>query len=439
MQPLSLYQLNALVRDAVEQTFPDTLWVVGELSEARQAGNGHFYGEIIEKDTDGRNVLARARIHCWARQYNILRLRFMQESGQELRAGLRVLLQVQLMFHEAYGYSLNITDIDASYTLGSLAQQRREILRRLDEDGILHDNQSLPLPPLTQRIAVVSASTAAGYGDFCHHLQHNPYHFRFSVQLFPAVMQGQYVEESILSALQQIADEADEWDVVVIIRGGGAVADLACFDTYHLAAAVAQFPLPVIVGIGHERDETVLDYVAHKFVKTPTAAADFIIVNQTAQLTALDRFSARIHDAATLALRNRQDKLRNLTARMPLAVLKYTFRCNHRLQLMSRALSAGASSALVNAAHDADRLSQRLHTAVPLMLERRQHSLDLLAQKVAQNDPLRILRQGYSITTVRGRVVTDAAQIQPGDKIHTRLAQGEIVSECQEKNTTTSE
>ncbi|MBQ2043385.1 MAG: exodeoxyribonuclease VII large subunit, partial [Bacteroidaceae bacterium] len=297
----------------------------------------------------------------------------------------------------------------------------------------------LPLPPLTQRIAVVSASTAAGYGDFCHHLQHNPYHFRFSVQLFPAVMQGQYVEESILSALQQIADEAEEWDVVVIIRGGGAVADLACFDTYHLAAAVAQFPLPVIVGIGHERDETVLDYVAHKFVKTPTAAADFIIGNQTAQLTALDRFSARIHDAATLALRNRQDKLRNLTARMPLAVLKYTFRCNHRLQLMSRALSTGASSALMNAAHDADRLSQRLHTAVPLMLERRRHSLDLLAQKVAQNDPLRILRQGYSITTVRGKVVTDAAQIRPGDKIHTRLAQGEIVSECQEKNTTTSE
>ncbi|MBQ2458368.1 MAG: exodeoxyribonuclease VII large subunit, partial [Bacteroidaceae bacterium] len=206
-----------------------------------------------------------------------------------------------------------------------------------------------------------------------------------------------------------------------------------------LAAAVAQFPLPVIVGIGHERDETVLDYVAHKFVKTPTAAADFIIGNQTAQLNALDRFSARIHDAATLALRNRQDKLRNLTARMPLAVLKYTFRCNHRLQLMSRALSAGASSALVNAAHDADRLSQRLHTAVPLMLERRRHSLDLIAQKVAQNDPIRILRQGYSITTVRGKVVTDAAQIQPGDKIHTRLAQGEIVSECQEKNTTTSE
>ena len=225
------------MRDAVEQTFPDTLWVVGELSEARQAGNGHFYGEIIEKDTDGRNVLARARIHCWARQYNILRLRFLQESGQELRAGLRVLLQVQLTFHEAFGYSLNITDIDASYTLGSLAQQRREILRRLDEDGILHDNQSLPLPPLTQRIAVVSASTAAGYGDFCHHLQHNPYHFRFSVQLFPAVMQGQYVEESILSALQQIADEAEEWDVVVIIRGGGAVADLACFDTYQIGRA----------------------------------------------------------------------------------------------------------------------------------------------------------------------------------------------------------
>ncbi len=410
IQTISLYELNARLRGALEDSFPDALWVTGELSEARQASNGHFYGELIEKDAEGRNVVARARINCWARVFNLLHMRFQHETRQFLRVGICVLLRVLVTFHEAHGLSLNVLDIDSSYTMGSLVRRRKEILNQLEADGILHDNQELPLPTLTQRIAIISAPTAAGYGDFCHHLQHNEYGLRFEVRLFPAVMQGQHVEESVLAALSAIADEAEKWDVVVIIRGGGATADLSDFDSYPLAACIAQYPLPVVVGIGHERDETALDFVAHKRVKTPTAAADFLIDHQLTELMALAKCSVRISEAVNATVRNQQLRLQRLTFRLPATV----------------------RGSLQQAAHRMERLAGRLPAAASLALERQSHRLTLLSQKVALADPARILRQGYSLTTVEGRVVTDASQVRPGDVIHTRLAQGELISVCQE-------
>ena len=259
---LTLFELNSLVRELIEIHFDESYWVVGELSDvSTPAYGGHFYGELVQKDELSDRIVARARITCWARTYSILRLRFQKESGETLRKGLQVKLLVKVNFHEQYGYSLNILDIDSTFTLGDLARRRREILMQLEQDGILHDNQDLPLPRLLRRIAVISSATAAGYGDFCNQLEQNDYGFHFDVQLFPAVMQGQQVPESIISALGEIltASSGNPFDLVVIIRGGGASSDLSDFDSYQLAACIAQYPLPVLTGIGHERDETVLN------------------------------------------------------------------------------------------------------------------------------------------------------------------------------------
>ena len=430
MQPLTLYQLNSLVRETLETTFPETFLVTGELSEARQASNGHFYGELIEKGADGKSVVARARINCWARQYNLLRMRFLHETGQDIRAGLSVMLMVQVTYHEAYGLSLNVLDIDSSYSLGTMERRRKEILAQLEADGILEDNRTLALPKLARRVAVVSAATAAGYGDFCHHLQHNDYGLGFCVKLFPAVMQGQHVEESVMAALQQIADEYDRWDVAVIIRGGGAVADLADFDSYPLAASIAQFPLPVLVGIGHERDKTVLDYVAHRCMKTPTAVADFLIEHQAQCLVALEQFARRVRDAVRDRVYHSRQRLNRLAFRLPSAVGRCTLSHHHRLKLLEGRIQAGAGTALQTERHRTERLATLLPNAAALLAERHRHRLDMIEQKVQLCDPARILRQGYSLTTVEGRIVTDASQVKPGDVLKTRLAHGELTSRC---------
>lgn len=432
MQTLSLFQLNTMLRDAVEQAFPQTVWVMGELCEGRQAGNGHFYGELIEKAEDGYSVRARARLTCWARTYNLLRLRFVQESGQDFRAGINVMLLVQVTFHEAFGLSLNILDIDVSYTLGDLVQRRRKILEQLDADGILQDNQTLPMPTLAQRVAVVSAAGAAGYGDFCHHLLHNDHHLRFSVQLFPAVMQGEHVEDSVLAALSAIAEEDEAWDVVVLIRGGGATADLSHFDSYALGACIAQFPLPVIVGIGHERDQTVPDYVAHKRVKTPTAAADFIIEHQFRQLQLLTQYSAAIRSAMRETLAQQQNRLQRIAMRFPASVQSQKFLSQHRLAILSQRMRTGVRLTLRQAAQQTDSTSDRLLPAMRMLVERQRHQLTLYSRLLEQADPGRLLRMGYSITTVGGKVVTNAAQVRPGDVVRTQLAQGELLSVCQQ-------
>ena len=277
MKPLSLYELNTLVRRAVERSLPEDYWLQAELSDVRTHSAGHCYVEFVQKDTRGNALLAKARGVIWANVYRLLRPYFERETGQTFAAGIKVLVQVKVEFHELYGYSLTITDIDPTYTVGDMARRRREILLRLEEEGVLTLNKELPMPVLPRRIAVISSPSAAGYGDFCSQLSANPYGFVYETKLFPAVMQGEQVESSVVAALNKINETFDCWDAVVIIRGGGAVSDLAGFDTYWLAYNCAQFPLPIITGIGHERDDTVLDLVAHTRVKTPTAAAEFLI------------------------------------------------------------------------------------------------------------------------------------------------------------------
>lgn len=403
---VSLYELNNLVSQLIEQSLPDEVWVTGELAEGRPGSGGHFYGELVQKDARGVNIIARARITIWARNYNMIRVRFARETGAELRAGMKVQLLVRVTFHEQYGYSLNVLDVDSTYTLGDMARRRQEILRQLEEDGIIDDNRTLALPTLLQRIAVISSDKAAGYGDFCDQLLRNDYGLRFQVKLFPAIMQGSRVEESVLSALEAIANEDGCWDAVVVIRGGGAVTDLSDFDSYVLAAAIAQFPLPVFTGIGHDRDETVLDRVAHRSLKTPTAVAAFILDHQVDLLSNLQDLQQRLTQGALRRLEREKQRLDHLASTLPMSFAHVRERQEHRLQM----------------------LGNRLQTAILLKMERERHRLQLFEQRFQSLDPSLLLKRGYSMTLSNGRIVTDASQVSRGDALTTCFANGRLTS-----------
>ena len=403
---MTLFELNSLVHEVIAGNFDEEYWVTGELSDAGSpAYGGHFYGELVQKDEESDRIIARARVTCWARTYSMLRLRFLKEAGETLRKGLQVKLLVEVNFHEQYGYSLNILDIDSTFTLGDLAKRRREILQQLESDGILHDNQELPLPRLLRRIAVVSSATAAGYGDFCHQLEHNDYRFHFDITLFPAVMQGEQVPESIIAALEAVLSEPP-YDLVVIIRGGGASSDLSDFDSYELAACIAQYPLPVLTGIGHERDETVLDFVAHTRVKTPTAAATFIIEHQADEAALLDDLYQRItHSAEERILREKQ-RLEHRQSVLPLLFLNF-------IQSKQSGLAL---------------LRQRLSAACPQRIEREQHRQQLLEKRLEMLDPKLLLKRGYTITTCGGKIVRSTEGLMEGEVLTTQTEHGEIYS-----------
>lgn len=378
---MRLYELNNIAAAAIEGTFPDEVWVEGELSEGRVGGGGHYYGELIEKTDDGV-VTARARITIWARTYKLLAMRFRKESGQELRAGLNLKMLVEVTFHEAYGYSLNVHDIDARFTLGDQAQRRMQILRQLEEDGIIDDNKTLPLPRLLQRIAVISSPTAAGLGDFMDQLHKNEYGLAFATELFPALMQGAQAPESIIAQLTQI--DAERFDCVVIIRGGGATSDLSDFDHYALASCVAQCPIPVLVGIGHERDETVLDHVAHLSLKTPTAVAAFVTDHQAQELALIE----------------------DIVRRLPHAV---------RTRMMAEQ-------------HRVDTLMQRLPAAAVRHMERQRHRVEMMEQRLRGLDPELLLKRGYSLTMCAGKLVKDITMLREGEILTTKLETGEVYS-----------
>lgn len=399
MDSLSLLELNALVRRSLEQCLPDEYWIQAELSDVRSNTTGHCYLEFIQKDPRSNSLVAKARGMIWNNIYRLLKPYFEESTGQLFTSGIKVLVKVTVQFHELYGYSLTVLDIDPTYTLGDMARRRREILLQLEEEGVLTLNKELEMPVLPQRIAVVSSATAAGYGDFCHQLKHNSGGFFFYTELFPALMQGNQVEESVLAALDCINARISEFDVVVIIRGGGAASDLSGFDTYLLAAACAQFPLPVITGIGHERDDTVLDSVAHTRVKTPTAAAELLIQRVGEAAERLEELSARLQQGAYTLLEQEQRRLVTMQARIP--------------ALVHRKLSE-ARFTLLTARKDLSQVTQNL-------LSRQRHRLELLQQRVADNSPEKLLSRGYSITLKDGKAVTDASLLQPGDQLTTRL------------------
>ena len=379
---MTLFELNRLVREAIEDSMAREYWVEADVAECREA-RGHCYLELIEKDEQTATPIAKASAKYWASKWALVKPYFERTTGQRLVAGMKVLLRVYPQFHEAFGFSWIVTDIDPTYTLGDMARQRQEIIRQLKAEGVFDLQKELTLPLFCQRIAVISSETAAGYGDFCHQLSNNPYGFQFQTWLFPAVMQGEEVERSIIDALTRIY-EVKSFDCVVIIRGGGATSDLSGFDTLALAEHVANFPIPIITGIGHERDECILDMVSHTRVKTPTAAAALLIEHLKGVFDAVEGAQERITRAA-----------------------------QQQLAAVSYQLTA---------------LEQR----IPLLVERRItnafHQLELMAEKLKALDPQVLLGRGYSITLHNGRVVRDAATLVQGDEIETRLEKGVLHS-----------
>ena len=400
---ITLFELNRLVREAIEDALPMEYWVEAELSECRES-RGHCYMELIQKDEQTATPIAKASAKCWANKWLTIRPCFERTTGQQLHAGMKVLLQVYPQFHEAYGFSWIVTDIDPTYTLGDMARKRQEIIQKLKAEGVFDLQKELQLPVFCQRIAVISSQTAAGYGDFCNQLADNPYGFKFETQLFPAIMQGEGVEQSIISALEQIYDMP--FDCVVIIRGGGATSDMSGFDTLALAENVANFPIPIITGIGHERDESILDMISHTRVKTPTAAAALLIDHLKGVLEAIE-------GAQSMITHYVQQKLSI---------------ANSQLSIISEAIPRLFS--IVKTRQEAK--IDALYTRLPMLIERRftseRHRLQLMDEKLKALDPTLLLARGYSITMHNGRAVKDASQLPPGAEIETRLAKGTIHS-----------
>ena len=399
----SLIELNRMVRDAIECKLPNEYWVEAELSECREL-RGHCYMELIQKDEQTATPVAKASAKCWANKWIAIRPYFERTTGQALHAGMKVLLQVYPQFHEAYGFSWIINDIDPTYTIGDMARKRQEIIRQLKDEGVFDLQRELQLPLFCQHIAVISSETAAGYGDFCNQLADNPYGFKFETQLFPAIMQGEGVEQSIINALERIYDT--DFDCVVIIRGGGAAADLSGFDTLALAENVTNFPIPIITGIGHDRDESILDMVSHTRVKTPTAAAAFLI----------DHLK-EVHDA----INDSQERITRYV-QQTLTALK--------AQLTTISEVMPSIFPVIKAQHESklNTIEQKLPFLISQHITNEQHRLLLFAEKLKALDPTLLLKRGYSITLHNGHIVKDATTLHEGDEIETRLAKGTVVS-----------
>jgi len=406
MTSITLSELTEQIQQTIRQGFDAPVWIRAEISELRENPGGHCYLELIEKDSDSDTLLAKSKATCWASTYRMLKPYFESSTGQSLKAGLKVLVAVSVEFHSVYGFSLNLRDIDPTFTIGEMAARRLQIIRQLEADGVVDMNKQLQLPIPVQRLAIISSPTAAGYGDFLDQLKNDPSHFAFYTRLFPAVMQGDQAEASIVSALESIYEHVDLFDVVVIIRGGGATTDLACFDSYDLALNCAQFPLPVVAGIGHQRDYAILDMVAHTSVKTPTAVAEFLIANlQEAENHVLDIFS----DIRYIIKNNTETEYRKVD------------------QIKMR-IKQTLRSWVVQKTHRLERQKSRLQSTVRMQMLRQNNKLLLLEKNIEAHSPVFLLRHGYTITTLNGKRITSANQVKQGDKIRTFVHDGDFGS-----------
>ena len=384
-KPIGLLALQEQVKRHLEDHFFESVWLQAEISELKQNPSGHCYLTLVEKDPGSNALLARASAVVWASTWRMVKPYFEAQTGRSLAPGLSVLVRVQVSYSVLYGLSLVIYDIDPSFTVGELELARQRTIARLEAEGMFDMNAQLSLPLLPRRLAVVSSPTAAGWRDFRRQLEGNEYGFRFRLQLFPAVMQGDAAPESIIGALDQIAAEADSFDAVLILRGGGGAMDLVCFDDYELAVNVAQFPLPVLTAIGHDHDFHVVDMVAHTHVKTPTALADWL----------LDRFSGEAWRLDTLV---------------------------QRLHLAVRTHAAAQLGAL-------EALKIRLVHAVLDRHADALHALDLLERRVEAADPRRALDRGFLIALKDGRRTDRAAAFTPGDRLTLLFRDGSIEAE----------
>ncbi|MBN2274068.1 MAG: exodeoxyribonuclease VII large subunit [Bacteroidales bacterium] len=451
---LTLFELNSLIKGNIKKAFPDSFWVVAEISELKINYSGHCYLELVEKDTENQTLKAKARATIWSSYFRMIQPYFETTAHVELTAGLMVMVKASVEFHELYGFSLNITDIEPRYTLGELARQKQEVINRLMQEGVFDLNKQTDFPRLPQKIAVISSETAAGYGDFKDQLLNNPYNYVFYIKLFPAVMQGEDAETSIISAMERVFEYESFFDTLVIIRGGGAQSDLSCFNNYLLASHIAQFSLPVLTGIGHEQDETVADMVAHTRLKTPTAVAEFLLAKYHEEENFQYELSSSLTEASLSILNNQNNRLTKLAYAIKPLIQSVVESSKKRLAIAFVMIKSGAQK-LLTGAHNKSALMQikmessskhfllqknhivsilrsKLVNVVPVYIKQQNHALDIFTNRNHYNDPQNILKRGYSITLFKGKPVKDAASVKKGDLVDTVLHRGKIQSRVTE-------
>lgn len=447
----TLSELNGRIKGVIYEAFPSACWVRAEISDVRtNSMSGHCYLEFIEKDPVRGTLIAKARGSIWAKTFRMIKPYFEQTTGQSFVSGLKVLVKVSIEFHELYGYSLTVVDIDPTYTLGDLMRKRLEIIQRLKDEGVFSLNKELPFPLLPKRIAVITSATAAGYEDFMNQLLHNGAGYAFSVDLFAAVMQGDKTETSVIAALERVYENVDRYDVVVIIRGGGATSDLNSFDSYLLAAHCAQFPLPIITGIGHERDDTILDLVANVRMKTPTAVAEFLVGSMDTLATTLEDLQQRILQSVSTLLVSEKSKLQLIAHRLPGVAMSSISRNRSLLERASAQLPLQANSVIAKSRSVLERaigqlpmqassmlhykkqeieiMQQQLSKETVAFLLEKGKSLELAEQFIKMASPEYILQRGYTLTISNGKIVKDPSTLIVGSHITTRFAKGDVVS-----------
>jgi len=424
----SLYELNERIKDAISVSFSQPLWVKAEISEIRENANGHCYLELIEKDAKSDHITVRNKATIWSFTYRMLKPYFETATGEELHAGVKILIACTVEYHELYGLSLNISDIDPTYTLGEVALRRQQIINQLQEEGIADMNKELELAIIPQRIAIISSATAAGYGDFLDQLQGNSFGYTFYHHLFPAIMQGDRSEQSLIEALDKVYQHIDQFDAVVIIRGGGATADLSCFDRYSLAAHCAQFPLPVLTGIGHQRDNTILDMVAHACLKTPTAVAEFLINRMQEAQGSLEEQKENLVRLIDEISEKHADRLKELTRKLPQLLLGRTTERKMQLERYKLQLKQASNAMLTGKTRKLSGYSQPLSGFASRIIREQHHLLDQKELQLKYINPLAILEKGYTMTYANGKRVTSVTEVQSGDRITTAFKDGSIES-----------
>lgn len=427
MKTVTLFELNNLVREVISSTLSEEYWVEAELSEVHEV-RGHCYMELIQKELFSNTPVAKASAKCWKNKWSLLREKFAKVTREGLKPGMKVLLKVYADFHEAYGFAWIVTDINPEFTMGDMARKRQEIIDTLKREGVFELQKELVLPLFAQRIAVISSENAAGYGDFCHQLADNPQQLKFYTRLFPAVMQGEGVEESVIGALNSINENIEKFDAVVIIRGGGATSDLSGFDTLRLAENVANFPIPIITGIGHDRDESIVDMVAHTKVKTPTAAAALLIDHLNHVLERLLDAQAELIAAVRHRSELEQARLVRMSEKIPMLFSLVKTRQEQRIDRHLANITVSLNDKLSREHHRLSLIESQLGPTLLQQMTRENYRLQLLQQRLEALNPQRLLQRGYSITLCKGKVVNDARQLKTGDKIETRLANGKITS-----------
>lgn len=449
-EKLSLTELQLIIRDSLYMALPDMYWVVAEISEIKENFNGHCYLELIEKNPDEKNVRARVKAIIWNNRYRFLKALFENITGESLQEGFNILIKVKIEYHELYGLSLVITDIDPAFTIGEMAIKRQLVIKRLEEEGVFSMNKELEMPILPQRIAIISSSGAAGYSDFINHLKGNSFGYVFYSALIESAMQGSETEEGVISALNRIANNAHLFDVVVIIRGGGSQSDLSWFDSYNIAYHITQFPLPVITGIGHEKDISVADMVANRSLKTPTAVADFLIAKVSEAEEQLIVLGSLIKDNARIIIEANKKRVETSAIRLvPLSRLmisgikdqlsgKIIEIINIGRDFTSRAglIPANHKSRLVSGVNSyssekwaaLERMKQLLITKAINVISQNNIRLEDLENTLNILKPENVLQRGYTITSVNGKILKNMDKIMIDDNIETQFIDGKVTS-----------